>query len=71
MAEYSVLGRRLPRVDGPVKATGRARFTDDLSLPGMLVGKILRSPHAHADDPRDRHLRGPRECLGFDAGRRR
>ncbi len=48
MSEYAVLGKRLPRVDGPVKAAGTARFTDDLSLPGMLHGKILRSPHAHA-----------------------
>lgn len=48
MTAYSVLGKRLPRVDGPVKAAGTARFTDDLSLPGMLRGRILRSPHAHA-----------------------
>jgi 4-hydroxybenzoyl-CoA reductase subunit alpha len=48
MSEYAVLGKRLPRVDGPVKAAGTARFTDDLSLPGMLHGKILRSPHPHA-----------------------
>ncbi|NTU60015.1 MAG: molybdopterin-dependent oxidoreductase [Deltaproteobacteria bacterium] len=48
MSEYSVLGKRFPRVDGPVKVAGTARFTDDLSVPGMLHGKILRSPHAHA-----------------------
>lgn len=48
MSDYAVLGKRLPRVDGPVKAAGTARFTDDLSLPGMLHGKILRSPHPHA-----------------------
>ncbi len=48
MSDYAVLGKRLPRVDGPVKAAGTARFTDDLALPGMLHGKILRSPHAHA-----------------------
>jgi 4-hydroxybenzoyl-CoA reductase subunit alpha len=48
MSDYSVLGKRLPRVDGPVKTAGTARFTDDLALPGMLHGKILRSPHAHA-----------------------
>ncbi|MHB8766792.1 MAG: xanthine dehydrogenase family protein molybdopterin-binding subunit, partial [Deferrisomatales bacterium] len=48
MSKYAVLGKRLPRVDGPVKAAGTARFTDDLSVPGMLHGKILRSPHAHA-----------------------
>lgn len=45
---YSVIGKRVPRVDGSEKATGQARFTADLSLPGMLHGKLLRSPHPHA-----------------------
>ncbi|HEX6939208.1 MAG TPA: molybdopterin cofactor-binding domain-containing protein, partial [Longimicrobiales bacterium] len=44
----SVIGRRLRRVDGIAKATGRAVYTDDITLPGMLHGKILRSPHPHA-----------------------
>lgn len=49
MAEkYSVVGKRLPLIDSVAKVTGEAKFTDDLSLPGMLVGKILRSPHPHA-----------------------
>ncbi len=48
MAEFSVVGRRLPMVDAPDKVTGRALFTDDLALPGMLVGKVLHSPHPHA-----------------------
>ena len=48
MSEYAILGKRLPRVDGPVKVTGKANFADDLAVPGMLHGKILRSPHAHA-----------------------
>jgi 4-hydroxybenzoyl-CoA reductase subunit alpha len=43
-----VLGRRLRKTDGLEKSTGRARYTDDLTLPGMLHGKILRSPHPHA-----------------------
>ena len=42
------VGKRLPRQDGPEKATGRAKYTVDLQLPGMLVGRILRSPHPHA-----------------------
>jgi 4-hydroxybenzoyl-CoA reductase subunit alpha len=46
--EFAVIGRRLLRTDGLDKATGRAVYTDDLALPGMLHGKILRSPHAHA-----------------------
>ncbi|MDP2643731.1 MAG: molybdopterin-dependent oxidoreductase [Desulfobacterales bacterium] len=48
MKNYTVIGKRLPRKDGLVKATGEARFTTDIALPGMLYGKILRSPHAHA-----------------------
>lgn len=46
--EYSVIGERLPRVEGVAKATGEAKYTADLSLPRMLYGKILRSPHPHA-----------------------
>ena len=40
---YSVVGKRQPRLDGPLKATGRSQFTDDIILPGMLHGKIVRS----------------------------
>ncbi len=46
--KYSVVGTRPPRHDGFDKVTGAARFGADLNLPGMLHGKILRSPHAHA-----------------------
>ncbi len=42
------VGQRVPRKDGPEKVTGRARYTVDIRLPGMLVGGILRSPHPHA-----------------------
>ena len=45
---YKWVGTRPVRHDGLDKVTGRARFGADLSLPGMLVGTILRSPHAHA-----------------------
>lgn len=45
---YRVVGKPVPRVDGVEKVTGRARFTEDVSLPSMLHGKILRSPHPHA-----------------------
>lgn len=44
----NVLGRRMRKTDGLEKSTGRARYTDDMTLPGMLHGKILRSPHPHA-----------------------
>lgn len=48
MSEYSVVGKRLPRLDGVIKATGKAEFSGDLVLPRMLYGKILRSPYPHA-----------------------
>ena len=46
--ELSYVGQRIPRKDGPEKATGRAKYTGDIHLSGMLVGRILRSPHPHA-----------------------
>ncbi|MBW2207748.1 MAG: molybdopterin-dependent oxidoreductase [Deltaproteobacteria bacterium] len=48
MAELDYVGKRILRKDGPEKVTGRARYTVDIKLPGMLVGRILRSPHPHA-----------------------
>jgi len=47
-SEFKWVGTRAPRPDGVDKVTGRARFGADLSLPGQLVGKVLRSPHPHA-----------------------
>ena len=47
-AELAVIGRSFPRPDGRAKVTGAARFTVDTSLPGMLHGRILRSPLPHA-----------------------
>ena len=46
--EYRVLGTRPMRHDAYDKVTGAARFGADLNLPGMLHGKVLRSPHSHA-----------------------
>lgn len=46
--KLKAIGTRPIRPDGVDKVTGRANFGADLSLPGMLHGKILRSPHAHA-----------------------
>ncbi|KUO70993.1 MAG: hypothetical protein APF81_13650 [Desulfosporosinus sp. BRH_c37] len=48
MKEYRVVGKGLPRIDGPEKATGKALFTVDVFLPGMLYGRILRSPYGMA-----------------------
>ncbi len=45
---FDVVGKREPMLDAFEKVTGRARFTDDLTFPGMLYGKILRSPLPHA-----------------------
>ena len=44
----SVIGQSVPRRDLTGKLTGDAKYAADVQLPGMLVGKILRSPHAHA-----------------------
>jgi CO/xanthine dehydrogenase Mo-binding subunit len=46
--ELNVIGKRTPLLDGSLKVTGAAQFTDDIVLPGMLHGKILRSRLAHA-----------------------
>jgi xanthine dehydrogenase YagR molybdenum-binding subunit len=56
MAEYkwpdadkrTLIGKRISRVDGPQKVAGRARYSFDINRPGMLFGKIVRCPHAHA-----------------------
>jgi CO/xanthine dehydrogenase Mo-binding subunit len=46
--KFKVIGTRPIRHDGVDKVTGRARYGADVSLPGMLHGKVLRSPYAHA-----------------------
>ena len=46
--ELKWVGTRGPRPDGIDKVTGRAMYGADFRLPGMLVGKVLRSPHPHA-----------------------
>ena len=43
-----LLGTRVSRIDGPLKASGRAKYSYDIVRPGMIYGRILRSPHAHA-----------------------
>ena len=49
MDEYSFVGKRLPRVDSRDKVKGAALYTDDIRLPGMLCGLILRSPLPHGN----------------------
>ena len=46
--DYNVVGTRPIRHDGTDKVTGRAQYGADIQLPGLLYGKILRSPHSHA-----------------------
>lgn len=46
--QFNLVGKRVAPLDSWSKVTGEAVYTDDIKLPGMLVGKILRSPHPHA-----------------------
>ncbi len=45
---FSVIGKSLPKIDAWAKVTGDTKFADDLVLPRMAFGKLLRSPHPHA-----------------------
>src|SRR3989442_6164978 len=56
MPEYSwppqesrrLMGKRISRIDGRDKASGRAKYASDLNKPGLLFGSLLTCPHAHA-----------------------
>src|SRR5215471_19278124 len=48
LSELRVIGTRQRRLDGRDRVLGRTAYVSDLRLPGMLAGKILRSPHPHA-----------------------
>jgi len=70
-ARLRVVGQPVRRLDGAAKVTGTARYTYDISLPGMLYGKILRSPHPHArilsiDATRASKLAGVKAVIVFD-----
>jgi 4-hydroxybenzoyl-CoA reductase alpha subunit len=45
---FSVVGQPLPKIDAWSKVTGETRYADDMVVPRMAFGKLLRSPHAHA-----------------------
>ncbi len=72
MEDYSVIGKRIPRIDGRVKVTGEAKYAADYEMPGMLWCKILRSPYPHArilniDTSRAERLPGVKAvCTGKD-----
>lgn len=68
MKELNVVGRRVPQHDAAAKATGQAQFTDDLRLPGMLYGRLVRStiPHGrilHIDTSKALALSGVKGVL--------
>src|SRR5438477_10579302 len=48
MPEFSIIGKSVALIDSAAKTTGAGKYTDDLSMPGMLIGKILHSPLPHA-----------------------
>ena len=72
--KYRTIGTRPIRHDGYERVTGRAKYTADVQLTGMLYAKVLRSPHAHAniksiDTSRAEKLPGIRvvvTCKDFD-----
>ena len=47
-SDLQLIGTPMRKIEGLDKSTGRAVYTDDIVLPGMLHGKILRSPYPHA-----------------------
>jgi 4-hydroxybenzoyl-CoA reductase subunit alpha len=49
IAPIHPIGAYVPMVDGPDKVSGRAKYTADLIAPGLLAGRIYRSPYAHAE----------------------
>lgn len=68
MKGLNVVGQRIRNVDALEKVTGAAKFTIDLKFPGMLFGKILRSPYPHArilniDTSRAGKLRGVKAVI--------
>jgi len=48
VSPMKVIGHATPRIDAGERVTGRAKYTNDVQLPGMLYAKVLRSPHPHA-----------------------
>lgn len=46
--QRSLIGKRISRLDGPLKSSGRAKYSYDVNRQGLLQGKMVFSPHAHA-----------------------
>ncbi len=71
MGQLNYIGKSWKRKDGPDKVTGRAVYTQDVKLPGTLVGRILRSPRPHAriarlDVSKAKALDGVKAVITFD-----
>jgi len=69
--DFDYIGRSMPRFDAYAKARGEAQFPTDVVLPGMLYGKVLRSPYAHArikkiDATKARALPGVHTVMTFE-----
>ena len=69
--KFNFIGQRTIRPDGHDKVTGKANYAADLALPGMIWGKVLRSPHAHAkilklDTSRAEAMSGVMSVATFD-----
>src|SRR6266481_8897927 len=62
MSDFSIIGKPIALIDSAGKTTGQGKYTDDLSVPGMLIGKILHSPYPHA---RIKHI-DSRRALALD-----
>ena len=59
--EFSIVGKRTPRIDAYERVTGRAQYTGDLELPGMLYARVLRISTCHRlRDERPDQLAGMR-----------
>jgi CO/xanthine dehydrogenase Mo-binding subunit len=69
-SKLKTIGRGQPRIDGPERVTGRAVYTYDVHLPGMLYARVLRSPYPHArithlDTSRASALPGVRAVVSY------
>lgn len=70
-AEYRFIGKAIPRKDAAEIVTGATRFLDDIVMPGMLYGRVLRSPHPHAlikrvDKSRVEEIKGVKAVLTWE-----
>jgi xanthine dehydrogenase YagR molybdenum-binding subunit len=65
-AQRRLIGKEISRVDGPAKASGKATYTYDVNLSGMLYARVVRCPYAHAK-VKSIDISGARKVAGFKA----